>query len=124
MRLGTTCLHTLLWLTLVQFAAAADAKPEPVAHFAGADFQGGAKAPEKYVIRRDLHKDFWVTLPAEKRPFPEPLPEGKPPGFKIRGTKGWMWTPQQTMAEIPVLAGYQMNFFMNCYGCMCDIEHY
>ena len=81
-------------------------------------------APENYIIRRDLHKDFWVTLPAEKRPFPEPLPEGKQPGFKFRGTKGWMWTPEQTMAEIPVLAAYQMNFFMNCYGSMCDLEHY
>ena len=80
--------------------------------------------PEKYVIRRDLHKDFWVTLPAEKRPFPEPLPEGKPPGFKFRGTKGWMWTPQQYLAEIPALAPFKLNFLMNCYGSMCDIEHY
>jgi hypothetical protein len=81
-------------------------------------------APEAYVIRRDLHKDFWVTLPAEKRPFPEPLPEGKQPGFKFRGTKGWMWTPQQYLAEIPSLAPFKLNFLMNCYGSMCDIEHY
>ena len=81
-------------------------------------------APEKYVIRRDLHKDFWMTLPAEKRPFPEPLPEGKQPGFKFRGTKGWMWTPQQYLAEIPYLAQFKGNFLMNCYGSMCDVEHY
>ena len=52
-------------------------------------------APEKYVIRRDLHKNFWVTLPVENRVFPEPLPDGGRPGFKFRGTKGWMWTPQR-----------------------------
>ncbi len=80
--------------------------------------------PEKYVIRRDVHKDFWVTLPAEKRSFPEPLPEGKAPGFKFRGTKGWMWTPQQYLTEIPALAPFKLNFLMNCYGSMCDLEHY
>ncbi|HEX4122284.1 MAG TPA: beta-N-acetylglucosaminidase domain-containing protein [Verrucomicrobiae bacterium] len=80
--------------------------------------------PAKYVIRRDLHKDFWVTLPAEKRPFPEPLPEGGHPGFKFRGTKGWLWSPEQYMAEIPWLVKFKMNFLMNCYGSMCDIEHY
>ena len=81
-------------------------------------------APEHYVIRRDIHKDFWVTLPAEKRPFPEPLPAGAQPGFKFRGTKGWMWEPQQYLAEIPVLSQFKLNFLMNCYGSMCDIEHY
>jgi hypothetical protein len=81
-------------------------------------------APEKYIIYRDLHQDFWVKLPAEMRPFPEPLPEGGRPGFKFRGTKGWLWTPQQYLAEIPCLAKFKLNFLMNCYGSMCDIEHY
>lgn len=80
--------------------------------------------PERYVIRRDLTKDFWVTLPAEVRPLPEPLPDGKEPGFKWRGIKGWMWKPEQYLSEIPVLARYKMNFLMNCYGSMCDIENY
>ena len=245
MRLGTTCLHTLLWLTLVLSAAAADATPEPLAHFAGADFQGGAKdlygtayegeqvntvyaeptgphsamqlkfpvkrvpagplfvhlkardddaprqckialllngqalfegtnefkpgsfttrkfaipdgalkegentlviacrekngragqppwfqvaactiAPAQYILRRDLHKDFWVKLPAEVRPFPEPLPPGKAPGFKFRGTKGWAWTPEQYLAEIPWLAKFKMNFLMNCYLSMFDLENH
>lgn len=80
--------------------------------------------PENYVIRRDLHKDFCVVLPETLEPLPTPLPEGKQPGFKFRGIKGWMWTPEQYLSEIPVLAKYKMNFLMNCYGSMCDIEHY
>ena len=79
---------------------------------------------ESFEFVRDLTKDFHVTLPAEIRPFPEPLPEGKQPGFKWRGTKGWMWTPEQYLAEIPVMAKYKMNFLMNCYTSMCDLEHY
>ncbi|MGB9624863.1 MAG: beta-N-acetylglucosaminidase domain-containing protein [Phycisphaerae bacterium] len=80
--------------------------------------------PEECVIRRDPTKDFSVTLPETVEPLPTPLPPGKEPGFKFRGTKGWMWTPQQYMAEIPVLAKYRMNFLMNCYTSMCDVEHY
>ncbi len=80
--------------------------------------------PATYSIPIDLHKDFWVSLPKEKRPIPEPLPEGQAPGFKWRGTKGWMWTPKQYLAEIPVLARYHLNFLMNCYTSMCDVDHY
>lgn len=72
-----------------------------------------------------ITEDFRVHLPAEKRPFPEPLTAGRPePGFKIRGIKGWCWRPEQYLAEIPVLAQYRLNFLMNCYGSMYDIEHY
>ncbi len=71
-----------------------------------------------------IEEDFRVDLPKELRPMPEPLPAGAEPGFKIRGTKGWMWTPEQYLAEIPILKQYKMNFLMNCYGSMCDIEHY
>lgn len=74
--------------------------------------------------KRDLHKDFTVILPDQKRPFPEPLPSGKKPGFKWRGAKAWMWKPDQYFEEIPVLARYKMNFFMNCYANMADIEHF
>ena len=57
-----------------------------------------------------------VTLPDQVRPLPEPLPPGHTePGFKLRGAKGWNWTPEQYLAEIPVLAAYKMNFLMNCY---------
>ena len=83
-----------------------------------------AIARDRFEFTRDLTKDFSVTLPKELRPFPEPLPAGKQPGFKWRGTKGWMWTPEQYLAEIPVMAKYKMNFLMNCYTSLCDTEHY
>lgn len=81
-------------------------------------------AGEQYVIVRDITKDFWVDLPKTVRPFPEPLKAGEKPGFAMRGIKGWMWTPAQYLAEIPVLAKYKLNFLQNCYVSMCDIEHY
>jgi hypothetical protein len=66
-----------------------------------------------------------VQLPVTVRPLPEPLPAGQnEPGFTLRGIKGWMWKPEQYLAEIPVLAQYKMNFLMNCYTSMCDIEHH
>ncbi|MBN1490873.1 MAG: beta-N-acetylglucosaminidase domain-containing protein [Phycisphaerae bacterium] len=71
--------------------------------------------PKTYVIRRDVTRDFFVTLPTEKRELPEPLPAGRKPGFAIRGTKGWNWTSEQYLAEIPVLKRFKMNFLMNCY---------
>ena len=38
-----------------------------------------------------------------------------PTGFRIRGMKGWAWTPEQYLEEIPILSKYKMNFLMNCY---------
>jgi hypothetical protein len=72
----------------------------------------------------DIHKDFHVKLPDEKKPFPEPLTPGAQPGFKIRGTKGWAWTPEQYLAEIPWLVKFKMNFLMNCYSSMFDLDHH
>lgn len=58
-----------------------------------------------------------VRLPTQARPFPEPLAADEShPGFRVRGLKGWFWTPEQYLEEIPVLAGYRLNFLMNCYG--------
>jgi hypothetical protein len=49
---------------------------------------------------------FTVRLPAAARPFPEPLPDGRTlPGFRLRGTKGWAWTPEQYLAEIRFSSG-------------------
>ncbi len=76
------------------------------------------KAPPSIV------SEFRVTLPKTKRPLPQPRPAGKKPSFQWRGTKGWMWTPDQYLAEIPTLAEYKLNFLMNCYGSMCDIENH
>ncbi len=77
-----------------------------------------------YVLRRDIQRDFRFELPKTKRAFPEPLPAGAMPGFAVRGIKGWLWRPEQYLQEIPWLARCRMNFLMNCYGSMCDIEHY
>jgi hypothetical protein len=77
-----------------------------------------------FAQQTDLAKDFFVDLPKEMRPIPEPLAPGRQPGFKIRGTKGWMWTPEQYLAEIPILAAHKLNFLMNCYTSLFDIEHY
>lgn len=67
----------------------------------------------------DAMTDFEVDLPAKPEPYPTPLggPEKEPP-FKIRGTKGWAWTPEQYLAEIPYLVKARMNFLMNCYTSM------
>jgi len=66
-----------------------------------------------------------VILPKEKGSFPEPYSVGESfSGFSFRGTKGWMWTPEQYLTEIPCLAKCKMNFLMNCYASMADIEHY
>jgi hypothetical protein len=64
-----------------------------------------------------------VDLPQEVRALPEPLPAGQKPGFAIRGIKGWYWTPEQYLEEIPVMAKYKMNFLMNCYTSMFS-SHY
>lgn len=66
-----------------------------------------------------------IRLPERERTFPEPLPPGRTsPGYGLRGIKGWMWRPEQYLAELPVLARARMNFLMNCYLSMFDIEHH
>jgi len=82
----------------------------------------GGRSADSFVP--DRSGNFQVTLATEARAFPEPLAPGTASGFKIRGTKGWAWTPEQYLAEIPHLAEYKLNFLMNCYLSMFDIEHY
>ena len=66
-----------------------------------------------------LEPKYRVDIPAMKLPCPTPLPAGQmEPKFKIIGTKGWAWTWDQFLAEIPVLAQYKMNFLMSCYTCV------
>lgn len=38
--------------------------------------------------------------------------------FVYRGIKGWCWTPDQYLTEIPTLRALHLNFLMNCYGSM------
>jgi hyaluronoglucosaminidase len=67
----------------------------------------------------DLTTEFEVDLPAVAAPFPVPVKvAGAEPGFKIRGTKGWAWTPEQYLTEIPYLVKAKLNFMMNCYTSM------
>lgn len=64
-----------------------------------------------------------IQLPSAPMPFPEPLSSGRQPGFKFRGTKGWSWTPEQYLQEIPWLAKFKMNFLMDCYLSLFTSTH-
>lgn len=68
---------------------------------------------------------YHVTVPSHPRPFPEGSDRpGAKPGFAIRGMKGWAWSPEQYLAEIPVMASCRMNFLMNCYSSLWQLgEH-
>jgi len=75
-------------------------------------------ADHRFTPRLDLATDFEFELPEKAGPFPAPLPDRKPPPFALRGTKGWAWTPEQYLEEIPFLVRAKMNFLMNCYTSM------
>lgn len=63
--------------------------------------------------------DKSIVVPQKADSFVERANAGEQAsGFKIRGTKGWGWTPAQYLEEIPYLAQYHMNFLMNCYSSM------
>ena len=64
-----------------------------------------------------------LDLPARARVFPAAPDEGATNGFKFRGTKGWAWTPDQYLEEIPWLARFRMNFLMNCYVSLFASTH-
>ncbi len=73
--------------------------------------------------RENPAEAFRVVLPGKILPLPEGVLSHKTaPGFKLRGIKGWAWTPSQYLAEIPVMARYKMNFLMNCYTSLWDLE--
>ena len=80
----------------------------------GSDFQ--CRRPG-FCGRRSGSDPGFLCDAAGSDPSLSPAASGgsKEPGFKIRGTKGWSWTPEQYLEEIPVLAAYKMNFMMNCY---------
>jgi AraC-like DNA-binding protein len=62
-----------------------------------------------------------VRLPVAAEAAPKSAgPSSRAPAFKFRGMKGWAWTAEQYLEEIPVLAGLKMNFLMNCYRSMSD----
>ena len=59
-----------------------------------------------------------IRLPVGADTPAEPARASRAPTFKFRGMKGWAWTAEQYLEEIPVLAGLKMNFLMNCYRSM------
>lgn len=73
-----------------------------------------------HLDKPDLASEFYIELPVEKKPFPKPVEGDGENGFSWRGIKGWAWTPEQMLAEIPFLKQCKMNFFMNCYFSMFD----
>ncbi|TYR32632.1 hypothetical protein FXV77_18670 [Sphingobacterium phlebotomi] len=66
----------------------------------------------------NIFQHLSINLPETKEAMKSPDSANK--GFTLRGTKGWAWTPEQTITEIPYLKQYNMNFFMNCYLSMFD----
>lgn len=72
-----------------------------------------------FVPPLDLKTDFEIEIPSKSEAFPARLPKDRGrPAFQLRGTKGWAWTPDQYLAEIPYLIKVRMNFLMNCYTSM------
>jgi hypothetical protein len=76
-------------------------------------------------INEDTLHPFHVTLPRhiEALPYGSDSP-GSRPAFPIRGIKGWAWSPEQYLAEIPVMAKYRLNFLMNCYSSLWELGPY
>jgi beta-N-acetylglucosaminidase len=72
--------------------------------------------------RSDTLRPFHVTLPQEVEalPYGSDRPDSRP-AFQIRGVKGWAWSPEQYLEEIPVLARYKLNFLINCYTSLWDL---
>jgi hypothetical protein len=72
--------------------------------------------------RGNTLRPFRVTLPAriETLPFGSEHSDSGP-AFAIRGLKGWAWSPEQYLAEIPVLAKYRLNFLINCYTSLWEL---
>lgn len=67
-------------------------------------------------------KPYSVELPAHVQPLPAGSQQkGAQPAFRFRGIKGWAWSPQQYLEEIPIMAKYKMNFLMNCYSSLWEL---
>jgi len=84
-------------------------------------YPGAALKPETSEIGSKL-QPFKVVLPSHERPLPyrSNLASTKP-GFSLRGIKGWAWSPEQYLDEIPIMAKYRLNFLMNDYGSLWEL---
>src|SRR5579862_2916167 len=84
----------------------------------------GSRAQSSHAETNVATSSLSIQLPSEPLAFPEPLSGNhQEPGFKFRGTKGWAWTPEQYLQEIPWLAKFKMNFLMNCYLSLFTSNH-
>lgn len=68
-------------------------------------------------------RPFEVMLPTHVEPLPyrSNLAPSEA-AFSLRGIKGWAWSPEQYLAEIPVMAKYRFNFLMNDYGSLWELK--
>lgn len=67
-------------------------------------------------------RPFHIDLPARVLPLPFGSERpGSKPGFAIRGIKGWAWSTEQYLAEIPIMAKYRLNFLMNDYSSLWEL---
>jgi beta-N-acetylglucosaminidase len=77
---------------------------------------------DSVVSDSDALRPFRITLPRHVEPLPFGSERsGSRPAFPIRGLKGWAWSPQQYLAEIPILAKYRLNFLTNCYSSLWEL---
>ncbi|MGH9470562.1 MAG: beta-N-acetylglucosaminidase domain-containing protein [Terriglobia bacterium] len=87
---------------------------------AGLAFAGSSGAASTGSAQTPSPQPFRVALPRQLLPLPEGA--SNRPAFTLRGIKGWAWTPPQYLETIPVMAKCKMNFLMNCYSSMWDLE--
>jgi hypothetical protein len=87
-----------------------------------ADGTGGLQLGNATVLSPQAGVDgalrpFHVEFPTQIIPLPFGSERpGFKPGFALRGIKGWGWSAEQYLAEIPVMAKYRLNFLMNDYS--------
>ena len=64
------------------------------------------------------YRERWrVRMPKKIQFAPEPESKNSTAkSFQFRGIKGWLWTAEQYLEEIPSLVDLKMNFLMNCPG--------
>ncbi|MEO6829408.1 MAG: beta-N-acetylglucosaminidase domain-containing protein, partial [Acidobacteriaceae bacterium] len=84
-------------------------------------YPGNASGPAVFENGNKL-RPFTVALPShtETLPYQSNLASSKP-AFSLRGIKGWAWSPEQYLDEIPIMVKYRLNFLMNDYGSLWDL---
>lgn len=105
---------------LKAIGAAVAAQTVSKAGLAFARGAGSVSLPESQASTAS--RPFHVELPAHIEPLPfGSRRRGSHPAFAIRGMKGWAWSTEQYLAEIPIMAQYCMNFLMNDYSSLWEL---